>query len=232
MTLATNSAGEQRPLRADAERNRRRILGAAAELFAQRGLDVGLDEIARRAGVGTGTVYRRFPDKSLLVEALFEDRMNAMIELAEQASQHPDAWAGLVMLLEGMSAMQMANRGMKELMFGVGCQPRSLPDRRGEIVPLIATLVERAQASGQLRPDLDASDLAIIQIMLNAAGGFAADVHPQLWRRQLGLLLDGLRTKRSAPTPLEVAALAPADLENLCGIRHPTTVSGSGLRAL
>ncbi len=226
MTLASSATGTARPLRADAQRNRRRILAAAAELFAQRGLDVGLDEIARHAGVGTGTVYRRFPDKVMLIEALFEDRMSAMIELAEQASEHPDPWAGLVVMLDGMAAMQMADRGLKELMFGKGCAPGSFHDRRMELYPLVEKLVARAQISGQLRADVDSSDLAVIQFMVHAAGVFAADVHPQLWRRHLGLILDGLRAHREAPTRLEAEPLALADFERLCGIRHWKPASG------
>lgn len=219
MTPATNQAGDVRPLRADAQRNRRRILAAAAELFAQRGLDVGLDEIARHAGVGTGTVYRRFPNKAVLIEALFEDRMDALITMAEQASRHPDPWAGLTALLEGLCEIQMANRGLKDLMFGDGCPPEaSLPDRRLELVPPIERLIARAQASGQLRPDVSSTDLVILQLMSHAGGTFAAGVSPQLWRRLLGLLLDGLRTSRAEPTALHPAPLTLPDLEALCGI--------------
>jgi AcrR family transcriptional regulator len=221
MTLVSDSLAGTRPLRADAQRNRRRILVAAAELFAARGLDVGLDEIARHAGVGTGTVYRRFPDKALLIEALFEDRMGAMIDLAQTASRHPDPWTGLVALLEGMGAMQMANRGLKELMFGDSCPRPPGRDRRHEMVPLIQDLIARAQDAGQVRPDLDHTDVALIQLMLNAAGGFTADVHPDLWRRMLGLLLDGLRTHRSGPSPLMASPLTLGQLQMLCGIGSP-----------
>jgi AcrR family transcriptional regulator len=89
-------AGTARPLRRDAERNRQRILKAAAEVFAERGLEVSLDEVARHAGVGVGTVYRRFPTKDDLIEALFMDRIDEVATLAEQAAQDPDPWAGLV----------------------------------------------------------------------------------------------------------------------------------------
>ena len=89
-----------RPLRRDAARNRERILAAAAELFTERGLQVTLDEVARRAGVGVGTVYRRFPDKEALTDALFEERITALVDLAQQALADPDEWAGLVSFLE------------------------------------------------------------------------------------------------------------------------------------
>ncbi len=220
MTLIASLEGEQRPLRSDAERNRRRILVAAAELFAERGLDVGLDEIARQAGVGTGTVYRRFPDKAMLIQALFEDRVNALIELAEQASEHPDPWSGLVMLMEGISERQLADQGLKELMFGAGHADGALTDRRLELTPLLQRLVRRAQATGQVRPDLDASDLAMFQVMIHAAGAFAGGRQPQVWRRLLVLLLDGIRSSRTGPSELGTPPLALADLESLCGLSH------------
>jgi AcrR family transcriptional regulator len=89
-----------RPLRRDAERNRQRILAAAGELFAERGLSVTLDDIARHAGVGVGTVYRRFPDKNELIDALFEDRLKALCAAAEAALASDDPWDGLVLFLE------------------------------------------------------------------------------------------------------------------------------------
>src|SRR3954451_11312542 len=95
-----------RPLRADAERNPRRLLAAAAELFAAKGLHVGLDEIARHAGVGVGTAYRRFTDKEELIQALFEDRLEQIPALAERYAEYPDALAGLVGFMEGAIGLQ------------------------------------------------------------------------------------------------------------------------------
>src|SRR5438309_11180038 len=108
----------EKPLRADAERNRGRILDAAAELFAAKGLSVGLDEIAQHAGVGVGTAYRRFPDKRQLIEELFEDRVDSMAQLGEDALAADDPWEGLVGFLEQATELQIANRGLKELAFG------------------------------------------------------------------------------------------------------------------
>ena len=89
----------ERPLRRDAERNRQRILAAAAEVFTERGLDATLDEVARAANVGVGTVYRRFPDKETLVAELFQDRIDGMVAVAEQALAAPDPWQALVSYL-------------------------------------------------------------------------------------------------------------------------------------
>jgi AcrR family transcriptional regulator len=212
-----------RPLRADAERNRRRILVAAAEVFAKRGLDAGLDEIARHAGVGTGTVYRRFPDKSVLIDALFESRITAIVELAESALAAPDPWDGLTHFLENSIEMQLADRGLKELLFGEGCGGATgatgssrFTAKLDALIPLLSALIERAKAAGQLRPDVSVTDLAVIQFMLHGVGMFASSVEPDLWRRQLGILLDGLRTERDTPSSLPLVPLTVPQLQAIC----------------
>src|SRR5215211_3742812 len=103
------------PLRADAERNRQRILEAAREVFADRGLDVTLDDIARHAGVGVGTAYRRFPNKEALVEALMVERIGELEALAQECLAQPDPWEGVAGYLERALAMQAADRGLKEV---------------------------------------------------------------------------------------------------------------------
>src|SRR5437764_10570760 len=96
----------ERPLRKDAERNRQRILDAAAELFAQRGLGVTLNDIAHHAGVGVGTVYRRFPDKADLIDGLFEQRIGSIVEIADEALADPDPWRGLTSFIERACGLQ------------------------------------------------------------------------------------------------------------------------------
>src|SRR5919205_689932 len=106
----TTPGSSERPLRSDAERNRRRILEAAAEVFAERGLDASLDDIAAAAGVGVGTVYRRFPDKDVLIDALFEEKINHACRLAREALEHEDPWEGFVFFMRAMCAMHAADR--------------------------------------------------------------------------------------------------------------------------
>src|SRR4051812_26549365 len=118
MTSPDPASEAPRPLRKDAERNRLRILDAARDLFARRGLEVTLDDVAHHAGVGVGTVYRRFPDKELLIEALFEDRLGAIAGLAAQALEVEDAWEGLTGFLEATMGLQAADRGLKEIVLG------------------------------------------------------------------------------------------------------------------
>src|SRR3954447_5600139 len=101
----------ERPLRSDAERNRQRILAAAAEVFAERGLGVSLDDVAAAAGVGVGTVYRRFPDKDSLIEALFEQKIHGIEELARTSLEIEDAWEAFSGFMRAMCRMQAEDRG-------------------------------------------------------------------------------------------------------------------------
>ena len=100
-----------RPLRADAARNRARVLDAARTAFAEAGLDVGVEEIARRAGVGKGTLYRRFPTKEALVRAIFEDILDEIERLVAEAEAEPDAWEAFAHYLSGAARMQASNQG-------------------------------------------------------------------------------------------------------------------------
>jgi AcrR family transcriptional regulator len=191
----------ERPLRADAERNRRRILDAAAELFADKGLAVGLDEIAHHAGVGVATAYRRFPDKRRLIEALFDERLDRLVELAEQGLAADDAWEGLVGFIERATELQIANRGLKELVFGSD-QGTALAERiHAHVGPLAEELVRRAQATGALRADVVATDVPLLQFIISAAAELTSPHAPELWRRYLALVIDGLRTPDPHPLP-------------------------------
>jgi AcrR family transcriptional regulator len=208
---------QSRPLRADAERNRRRILTAAREVFARRGLDAGLDEIARHAGVGTGTVYRRFPEKSLLIEALFEDRLDQVFALVEAAATHPDPWKGLVEILESVTRMQIEDRGLKDVIFsGVG-DKEVFRKRREQFPPLVEQALDRAKAAGMLREDVGLTDLGALQVMLTTVADFAGAARPDVWRRYLQILLDGLRTDRTGPTSLPELGLTMDEFEAACG---------------
>src|ERR1700734_2300067 len=106
----------ERPLRRDAERNRQRILAAAAEVFTERGLDATLDEVARAAGVGIGTVYRRFADKEALIAALFRERVDNLVTVAEDACAAQDPWQPVVSYLEYAAAAMAGDTGLRQLM--------------------------------------------------------------------------------------------------------------------
>jgi AcrR family transcriptional regulator len=208
MTPATPSS--DRPLRRDAERNRQRILQAAGEVFATRGLGVTMDDIAHHAGVGVGTVYRRFPDKELLIDALFEERIDTMVRVAEQALAEPDPWDGLVHFLERGVAEQAADRGLKELLLGTQHGRDRVGQARARLKPIVDQLIERAKSAGAVRQDFEGTDLAVIHLMLGASIDFTEHLAPETWRRYLEIVLEGLRPQ---PRPLTQPALDDDELE-------------------
>jgi AcrR family transcriptional regulator len=194
------------PLRADAERNRLRLLAAAKDLFATRGLDVTLDEVARHAGVGTGTAYRRFPNKDALIEALMVDRIGELAAIAEECLEDPDPWAGLTGYFERALALQATDRGLKDVLFSAGRGRERVAHARRAIAPVVTKLVRRAVAAGVVRSDLSTSDVPLINFMLNTIVDFGRDVEPDLYKRYLAIVLDGLRP-RDDLDPLPVEAL-------------------------
>lgn len=197
--MITEDCEAERPLRRDAARNRELILQTAAEVFAEHGLDAGYDEIARRAGVGVGTVYRRFPERSELVRALFESRVAEIIAIAQESAADPDPFEALTSFLGRALEQQVGDRGLKEAMAQLPQEDlRAIGAER--LGPLVQCLVDRAQAAGSLRSDVAASDLGL-QIMVLSS--MTTPEQPDLWRRYLALLMEGLRARPGqAPLPL------------------------------
>jgi AcrR family transcriptional regulator len=197
-------------LRRDAERNRQRIITAAHEVFRERGLGATLDDVARHAGVGVGTVYRRFANKEELVDALFDDMVETVEALAREAAAEPDAWTGLTTSLEKVCELQAFDRGLREVMLGTGRGPQRQAQVHARIKPAVDRLLARAKEQGTLRPDVDGFDLPMIQLMVAAVTDHTGQ--PDLWRRYLRLLLDGLRTRPDATTPLPDIKLYEGEL--------------------
>lgn len=186
-----------RPLRADARRNRDRILDAARRAFAEQGLDVANEEIARRAGVGAGTLYRRFPTKQALINALFEQRLDELEPVFGRALAADDGWAGLVDLLQAAVALSARDQGFLEtLAYELGPElPARLADR---LFGPMAELLARAQAAGDARPDLVPDDLPVLLHMAGRSTGRRLDgrpMGPEEWPRYVAMLLDGLRAR-------------------------------------
>ena len=206
-------ADAARPLRRDAERNRQRILKAASEVFTEQGLEVSLDEVARQAGVGVGTVYRRFRTKEELVEALFVGRIEEMAALAEEATRASDPWSGLACFMERAAAMLAGDIGLRQMMMFATYGGDRVWYARQRNAPLVTKLVERAQAAGQLRSDLRPTDVPFILFVLAEAAQFARQTSPEIWRRYLTIVLDGLRPEREGVSPLAVAAMLPDEFE-------------------
>jgi AcrR family transcriptional regulator len=183
------------PLRADAERNRQRLLAAATELFAARGLDVTLDEIARHAGVGTGTAYRRFPNKDALIEALMVDRITELSGIARECLEEPDPWAGLTGYFERALALMAADRGLKQVLFSGRRGDVRVTHARRALGPVVTQLVRRAVDAGVVRSDISTTDVPVISIMLTTVVDFARDIDLELYKRYLAIVLDGLRPR-------------------------------------
>lgn len=202
---------QHRSLRKDARENRAKILDAASEAMSELGLNVPMEAIAARAGVGVGTLYRRFPGRGDLVEALFEHRMESIIQDAEASFDFEDGWDGFVWFLERIISRQTRDRALGELLMGDAGRGRvaAIRDRLG---PLADKIVERAKQSGRLRDDFDTTDLVMVQKMVCAAGAAAADVRPALWRRYLTILVDGLESSRPQPSPQQVGPLSDDEL--------------------
>jgi AcrR family transcriptional regulator len=211
----------ERPLRRDAERNRQRILAAAAEVFTERGLDATLDEVARAAGVGIGTVYRRFPDKESLISELFRDRVDALVTVAEEACTAPDPWHGLTSYLEFAAAAMAGDLGLRQLMMFGTYDRDQVCYARDRMRPVLTKLVERAQASGDLRRDFQATDVKMIAFMLASIAEYAASVTPEVWRRYLTMLFDSLRPSRDGVSELPVPAPTAQELADLMRAHGP-----------
>jgi AcrR family transcriptional regulator len=201
-----------RPLRRDAERNRRRILQAADEVFTERGLEATLDDVARHAGVGVGTVYRRFPDKASLADALFEQRIDAILDLAKHAQSEPDPWLALTSFLEHAAEMLSGDRGLRQILMFAASGHNRVAYARDRMRPAVDLLLKRAQAEGQVRDDLSATDIPVIEFMLGGLTEYAGHVRPTIWRRYLVLMLDALRPARDSFSPLPEPALTPDEM--------------------
>jgi AcrR family transcriptional regulator len=210
-----------RPLRRDAERNRRLILDAAREAFATSGLHVTLDEIARRAGVGVGTVYRRFADKESLIDALFEDAIADVVAMTEEASRAEEPWTGFVQWFEAFVEMQARDRGLREVLLTSPHRHEQLAAARERMVPLVTRIIKRAQAVGELRPDLRPTDIPNLGQMIAGVADATRDVSPDLFRRYSAIVLDGLRVQRDAPTRLPVRAVSVEQLETIQQAQQP-----------
>jgi AcrR family transcriptional regulator len=193
-------------LRADAARNRARILAAAASVFAERGLDASTAEIARRAGVGEATLFRRFPSKDDLIIAILAERMDDVIETTGQCLEEPDPWRAVERFCEVMVEWQVHDQGALEAIKDKCMASAPLASRRKRIMDLMSRLVRRAQAAGVVRDDLTAPDLALLTAAAGSVSGIAfPNLRPDLWRRYLGVILDGIRpegaTKLRPPSP-------------------------------
>ncbi|MEU7479804.1 helix-turn-helix domain-containing protein [Lentzea sp. NPDC042327] len=181
------------PLRRDAERNRQLLLRTAYELMATQGLDVSYEDIARAAGTGMGTVYRRFPERQDLLDALFSDHVDTVVGFAEEAAEHEDALAGLAWFLERQLEVEAQSRGLGELLRGRDQATALVQRAHDRMTPLVAGLVDRAVRAGQLPAGATPADFAAVHVMVGSVMDATRTRAPGLWRRSLRIALAGLR---------------------------------------
>jgi AcrR family transcriptional regulator len=194
-----------RPLRADAARNRARILDAARSAFAEAGLDVGVEEIARRAGVGKGTLYRRFPTKEALVRAIFEDLLGDLEQLVEEVQLMLDPGDAFVHFLGEAARRQASNQGFLDVVAQRLGAAALTPDQRRRFLAAVGRPLRRAQECGGVRADLVPEDVQMLFRMIGATtrpapDGTSMDEH---WPRYIGLIEDALRPEAATPLPAE-----------------------------
>ena len=192
--MEPRAAAEPRRLRADAARNRQRLIDAAEEVFAAQGIDATLDDIAKHAGVNVATAYRHFANKHELARAYLQQTLDRAVALAEEAARVDDPMAGLAQFLEQALELMAANRGLIDMLIN-GYDAEWFKDQmQGLITGPIRHLVVRGQQAGVIRPDVDGTDFAVLLPMLSSVSdrGVVACV-PEPTRRYLALVLAGLR---------------------------------------
>ena len=180
------------PKRADAVRNRERVIAAAAEVFAERGIEASVPEVAARAGVGKATVYRSFPTKEHLVAAVVNDRIDEYERRARELLADKDAWDALHTLLSEKASEHCGDRSLASALHA-GIAADLLAEARRRMWGAIGELMARAQAEGRMRADATPAELRVL--WLGTTRMLAADGvdDPAEWRRYAALVLDALR---------------------------------------
>lgn len=210
-------------LRKDAARNRERLLQAGREVFAQRGLDATLNDVAHHAGVGVGTAYRRFANKEDLIDAIRCQQDNELEAILNESLSMDDPWGALVLYLEKSLALHVGDRAMAELLTGRRVRPEMHDQSRNRLAPLVNRVAERARDAGVIRVDATGTDLIFLQIACISISNVVQD-GPEieersdsrdLYRRYLWVMLDGLAPQRDDTAPLPVQALTTVQLHAL-----------------
>ncbi|MEV6428481.1 helix-turn-helix domain-containing protein [Nocardia sp. NPDC051463] len=192
---------EDKPLRSDARRNRDALVTAAREVFEERGLDAPLKAVAARAGVAIGTLYNRFPTRDDLIAAAVEDRIEAGGRIAEEAIAIDDPWDAFTYLVEKVCELQASDRLLSDLSLRAA-PSAAIAHAQEHGHGLMRRIIIRAQEAGVLRPDWVLEDIAFITWSHTRIVEATATVAPNLWRRHLALVLDGLRASAAHPLPV------------------------------
>ena len=199
-----------RPLRVDARRNRDKIVAAAREAFSADGLDAQIEDVARRAGVGVGTVYRHFPTKDALVRALVEDKMQAMTAMAPEylAEAERDGWEAFASFVRACGETHLHDRGLSQV---ISTQPaESFIDVAMDsgLMKVTGTLLVAAQEAGVARQDLVATDVGLVMCGMSAV---LESFGERGGRRYLELMLNGMRNREAPRLPAAPRVAKPRD---------------------
>lgn len=213
-SLDGKAAEPRRRLRADAANNRDRLIASAHIVFAEHGLAATLDDVARHAGVGVATAYRHFANKQALASEVLEGEMQRLADMAEAALAVPDPWQSFAGFFETVVAAQAQHRGLHHLSAQDGIIS---DDTRGRFEKAVVALFERARRAGAIRADASPSDIGPMLVMMRPVIDQSPPGKPDLWRRFLVFLLDGLRASERPPAPVE--SLTPAEFESFVSSR-------------
>jgi AcrR family transcriptional regulator len=208
----------ERTLRADAERNRRRLLDAAQVLFRERGLDVGVAEIAQQAGVGRGTLFRNFPTKQDLIAAIVVERMGEATEYGHALLDAPDAGEALFGFIEEIAGRQQLDRCLFEAVSDTFLANNEIRAAQTEIVGVLDGLLGRARDAGAVRGDVGAIDVLMLLKGVCQATGTLAGGEPGIVGRQLDLVRAAI-SAHPADRPLRGRPPTLADIERV--VRQP-----------
>ncbi|TYC05567.1 TetR/AcrR family transcriptional regulator [Micromonospora sp. WP24] len=185
--------------RRDSIRNRERIISAAEALFTGEGLDAPIDKIVTAAGVSPGTLYRHFPSRVQLWEAVLDQPLHAALDLVERALANPDRWAGIAEFVMATCALEAERGGYLNLMTTRFDGSPRLVELRGQIQRRIEELFDRAREEGAVRPDFTVEDLIFITLSNSRVAEVTRTVAPGAWRRNAELFLDSIRPERAHP---------------------------------
>jgi len=197
---------DARPLRADAARNRKLLLAAAADEFAEHGLDASVADIARRAGVGKGTVFRHFAAKDDLIAAILIDRMEELSTLGEGLIEADHEGEALREFLTA-AARQRQERDLSFLAEASESMAQ-VTSARNRMLEALDRLVDRAREAGAVRDDITGTDVFLLMCAPNYVAGYVPNASPDLWRRYLAVIFDGLRPEGAHPLPADAPRLA------------------------
>lgn len=187
-----------KPLRADARRNREKVLTAARAVFAEQGVDAQMDDVARHADVGVGTVYRHFPTKDALLNALSDELFAVVAAHARELMDLDDPWEAFTRAMWFGGEKTAGDRAFTEILAAAQPTPRTCPGK-DDLSVTVGEMMRRCIAAGRMRPDAMVEDIPLLMCGVGSASGMEHPC-PDAWRRHLAIVLDGLRAEAATGT--------------------------------